>query len=72
MMQLKDMHIQKEIVDLKRQVKWLSSLLISVAGQDDEGSYTPAFVRTIKKASEETADMTFSSPTTFLTELREV
>lgn len=61
--------LNRELQDVKRELRLLRSLAISVAGKDPEGTYRPEFVRDILRASEEPAEYTFKSKAAFLRDL---
>ena len=70
MNQTKNISINKEVANLRRDVGQLRSLLISVVGRDREGVYKPAFVAEVLQAAGEPAAHRFNDPASFLASLR--
>ena len=62
--------LNTELVDLKREVRSLRSLVISLVGEDKEGRYRPEFVREILRAARQQPERLFKDARTFLAELR--
>lgn len=50
----------------------LRSLMIGLAGKDEEGDYRPEFVERALKAAEDTSTHIFKSPADFLKQVRAV
>jgi len=64
--------LNTEIGSLKREVRTLRSLLISVIGKDEEGAYRPQFVRETLKAAREKPTHSFRGARSFLAELERI
>ena len=47
--------LEKQVNELKREVKLLRSAFIGITGKDPEGDYRPDFIKRIKKAGLEKA-----------------
>ena len=62
--------LSSELTLLKHEVRSLRSLLVSVAGEDREGSYRPEFVRELRRAARQKPNRAFRSARSFLDELR--
>ena len=62
--------LNNKVGKLEREVRMLRSLFISVAGQDEEGSYRPEFVKEILGALEEKPNFAFKSRDLFLGQLK--
>ena len=61
----KSLSLQQELIRLR-------SLVIGLAGVDEEGAYRPEFVEQTLNASEEKAQHTFTDSDSFLRHLRSV
>lgn len=57
---------RNRIRSLERELARYRSLMISLAGQDEEGTYRPEFVERVLLAAEERPTRVFSSPSSFL------
>ena len=57
---------------LEQELVHLRSLMIGLAGTDEEGVYRPEFVARTLEAAREIPTHTFTDPTTFLQQLRSV
>lgn len=62
--------VQRKLLALGREVRALRSVLMSVIGEDPEGSYQPTFVKKMLKAAEEIPTKRFKGARDFLTSLR--
>lgn len=62
--------IEREVKKLRREVGILRAGLMSVVGEDSEGTYRPEFVEEILKASGETPSVSFKGTTAFRKALR--
>ena len=62
--------LHKKLLALGREVRTLRSGLISMIGEDPEGSYRPEFVKEILKAAEEPPTRRFVNAGRFLASLR--
>ncbi|HEX9721907.1 MAG TPA: DUF2683 family protein [Candidatus Paceibacterota bacterium] len=60
----------KNVSELKKEVRLLRSFVIGFAGKDQEGEYRPQFVQKILKAASKGTTKTFKDSTSFLKELR--
>lgn len=56
---------QNELTNLKREVKMLRSLVVSIVGKDREGSYKPEFVRAMLEATQEKPEFTYKDTQSF-------
>jgi len=54
----------------QHELELLRSLAISIVGRDKEGTYKPAFVRRVLKASMRKPTYTFTTPEKFLKEVK--
>ncbi|MFH1712660.1 MAG: hypothetical protein ABH896_00520, partial [Candidatus Jacksonbacteria bacterium] len=61
--------LNTEVITIKQDINFLRSLLISLAGKDQEGEYNPKFVREMQKAVKETANYSFKNAKSFLSQL---
>lgn len=57
--------VERAVRDLNRELRTLRSGLISLLGEDPEGSYRPEFVAEILEAADETAAEEFTDPKRF-------
>lgn len=74
-MSLRQVQVQRlntELGALKREVRTLRSLMISVVGRDEEGAYRPQFAREILNAAREKPSRSFRNARAFLAELEQV
>lgn len=63
--------LEKEVSELKREVKLLRSAVIGIVGErDPEGEYRPEFVEAVLEAAEEPATHVFRNAKDFLRQLR--
>lgn len=62
--------LNKEMKEVKHELRILRSFAISIAGKDPEGEYRPEFVREILLARHEKPVYTFRGKSSFLAELR--
>lgn len=62
--------LSNELTSLKHEVRSLRSLLVSVAGEDREGSYRPEFVRELRRAARQKPNRAFINAHSLLGELR--
>ena len=60
----------RELNTLRSEVRRLRSVVIGLLGEDSEGTYNPAFVAKILKASHEAPSHTFRNAKTFLAGLK--
>jgi hypothetical protein len=60
----------REIRNLRKEVRILRSLVVSILAKDKEGKYRPNFVKNILSAAEETPTHRFGSAKAFLQDLK--
>lgn len=63
-----DLHT--ELRSIRREINVLRSLVVSLIGEDREGSYRPSFVKAILEAAGEKPIHKFISPTALLSKLK--
>ena len=64
--------LEKEVSELKKEVKFLRSALIGIVGKDSEGEYRPEFVKRIKEAALEKATYRYTGPGSFLKLIKKI
>ncbi|PIR97185.1 MAG: hypothetical protein COT91_02730 [Candidatus Doudnabacteria bacterium CG10_big_fil_rev_8_21_14_0_10_41_10] len=64
--------IQNDIHNLRKEVSLMRSLLISLIGRDQEGSYKPSFVKAVLKSAQEKSNFKFSNSRSLLSDLKKV
>lgn len=69
LLETKYKQIDIELENLKQQVQFLHSFLISLIGEDKEGKYNPKFVKEILESVREIPSLSFQNVKTFLKEL---
>ena len=62
--------LDKDIIQLRDEVKVLRSFVIGTFGKDEEGQYSPQFVKKILKTVSETTPFIFKNKSSFLKMLR--
>ncbi len=58
--------LNREVSDLKKEVKILRSFLIGSLSKDKEGEYKPEFIKKILRLSKEEGVLRFKNPKDFL------
>ena len=58
--------LEKQVSELKQEVRLLRSAVIGIVGKDPEGEYRPEFVKRIKKAALEKATYHYTGPGSLL------
>jgi hypothetical protein len=58
--------LHKEVATLKQEIQLIRSFLISLSGNDPEGSYNPKFVKEIRAALSEKPTYIFKDAQSFL------
>ena len=59
----------KDVKELKREIFRLRSAVISIVGEDEEGTYRPEFVKEMLRAAAETPEYRFRGKNSFLADL---
>lgn len=62
----------KDVRELKREVRSLRSLIISMVGEDKEGNYHPEFVRDLLESIEEKSTYRYTGPGSLLKQLKDL
>ena len=62
--------LEKEVSELKKEVKLLRSAVIGIVGRDPEGEYRPEFVKAVLETIDEPAPRVFRNAKDFLKQLR--
>lgn len=58
--------LNRNVLDLKKEMKVFRSFAVGVLGRDEEGEYNPDFVKKILGVSSESASFHFKNKTSFL------
>ena len=62
--------IDSEVRGLRREIAQVRSLLVVIAGEDDEGEYRPEFVQKVLKAAAGKPTHTYQGPGSLLKNIR--
>lgn len=62
--------LNREVSDLKKEVKILRSFLIGSLSKDKEGEYKPEFIKKILRLSKEEGVLRFKNPEDFLKQVK--
>ena len=64
--------LNKNVSEIKKEVKNIHSFIIGILGKDKEGEYRPEFVKKILNLSAKKADFIFKNSKNFLKQIRQI